>query len=36
LTNFVVMDVIKMKTEKEGTLFSLNKMFDETTLKKFR
>jgi len=36
LTNFVVMDVINMKTEKEGTLFSLNKMFDETTLKKFR
>jgi len=36
LTNFVGMDVIQMKTEKEGTLFSLNKMFDETTLHKFR
>jgi predicted HTH transcriptional regulator len=35
LTNFVLMDVIKMRTEKEGTFFSLNKMFDENVLKKF-
>lgn len=36
LTNFVIMDVIKMKTYKEGTLFELNAMFDEKTLKKFK
>lgn len=36
LTNFVIMDVVEMKTDKEGTIFSLNKMFDETLLKKFR
>ena len=35
LTNFVIMDIIKMKTEKEGTLFTLNKMFDENVLEKF-
>ena len=36
LTNFVIMDVIKMKTQKDGTLFELNTMFDEKTLKKFK
>lgn len=35
ITNFIIMDVINMKTEKEGTLFSLNKMFDESVLEKF-
>lgn len=35
LTNFVIMEVIKMKTEKEGTFFTLNKMFDENVLEKF-
>ena len=35
LTNFVIMDVINMKTEKSGTLFSLNKMFDENVIKGF-
>ncbi len=32
LTNFVIMHIVEMKTEKEGTLFSLNKMFDESIL----
>jgi predicted HTH transcriptional regulator len=36
LTNFVVMDIIRMKTEKEGTLFSLNKMHDENLLEKLK
>lgn len=36
LTNFIVLDVVEMKTDREGTVFSLNKMFDETLLKKFR
>jgi predicted HTH transcriptional regulator len=36
LTNFILMDVIKMTSEKEATFFSLNKMPDETALKKFR
>jgi predicted HTH transcriptional regulator len=36
LTNFIVMDVIKMITEKDGTFFKLNELFDKTTLKKFR
>lgn len=35
LTNFVIMDIVKMKTGKEGTFFNLNKMFDENILKKF-
>jgi hypothetical protein len=30
------MDVIKMKTQKDGTFFELNTMFDEKTLKKFK
>ena len=36
LTNFIIMDVIKMTTKKDGTLFSINKMLDETTLIKFK
>jgi len=36
LTNFILMDVIKMTIEKDATVFSLNKMFDETALKKFK
>ena len=36
LTNFILMDVIEMTTEKDVTVFSLNKMFDETALKKFK
>lgn len=36
LTNFVIMNVINMKTKKEGTLFELNQMFDATELKKFK
>lgn len=36
LTNFVIMDIVKMKTGKEGTFFYLNKMFDENILKKFK
>lgn len=36
LTNFVIMNVINMKTEKEGTFFELNQMFDATELKKFK
>lgn len=35
LTNCVIMDIVKMETEKDGTLFSLNKMFDERVLKEF-
>lgn len=35
LTNFVLMDIVKMETVKEGTSFYLNKMFDENVLKKF-
>ncbi len=29
LTNSVIMDIVKMKTEKEGTFFTLNTKFDE-------
>lgn len=35
LTNFVIMDVTKMRTEKDGTFFSLNKNFDENVLERF-
>lgn len=35
LTNFIVLDVVEMKTDREGTVFSLNKIFDESALKKF-
>ena len=34
LTNFVIMDVVKMKTYKEGTHFELNTMFDEKNFEK--
>lgn len=36
LTNFIIMDVVIMKTKKEGTLFSLNKKFDKNVLEKFK
>lgn len=36
LTDFVLMDVVLMHTNKEGTKFSLNYSFDETELQKFR
>ena len=29
LTNAVIMEIVNMKTEKEGTFFTLNKYFDE-------
>jgi predicted HTH transcriptional regulator len=32
LTNCVIMDIVKMETEKDGTLFYLNKIFDENRL----
>ena len=35
LTNFIVLDVVEMITDREGTVFSLNKVFDESALKKF-
>ena len=35
LSNFVVMEVIKMNTSREGTLFILNKEFDKAEFKKF-
>ena len=35
LTNFVLMDVIKLKTDKTGTQFLLNRSYDEKMLKKF-
>ena len=35
LSNFVIMDVIRMKTTKEGTFFFLNNDFDKNELKKF-
>ncbi len=35
LSNFIIMDVIKMKTSKEGTFFFLNDDFDKNELKKF-
>lgn len=36
LTNFIVMNVVEMKTSVEGTTFSLNKNIDETELNKFK
>jgi predicted HTH transcriptional regulator len=36
LTNFVILNVINMITEKEGTFFELNQMLDVTELKKFK
>lgn len=35
LTNFVLMNIVKMNTLPEGTHFSLNKDFDETVLNQF-
>jgi len=35
LSNFVIMDVIRMQTSKEGTFFFLNNEFDKNELKKF-
>lgn len=35
LTNCVVMDIVRIETNNEGTLFSLNKMFDENVLKEY-
>jgi predicted HTH transcriptional regulator len=32
LTNCVVMGIVRIETNKDGTLFSLNKMFDENVL----
>lgn len=36
LSNFVIMKIIIMNTNNEGTTFSLNKDFDKTELEKFR
>ena len=36
LTDFVLMEVVLMHTTKEGTRFSLNRLFDETEMQKFR
>lgn len=35
LTNFVVLKVIEMKTDKEGTIFTLNKNLSKPVLEKF-
>ena len=35
LSNFVIMDVIRMQTSKDGTFFFLNNEFDKNELKKF-
>lgn len=35
LSNFVIMDVIRMNTSKEGTIFFLNDSFDKDELSKF-
>jgi predicted HTH transcriptional regulator len=36
LSNFVIMDVIKMQTSREGTVFVLNSDFDKAEIEKFR
>jgi len=36
LTNFIIMDVIKIKTTKDGTLFELDKMFDVNVLQNLK
>jgi predicted HTH transcriptional regulator len=36
LTNFVIMEIVNMKTKKDGTLFSLNNTFDKNVLEKFK
>lgn len=35
LTNFVIMGLVKMENKKDGTLFSLNKIFDQSLLKAY-
>lgn len=35
LSNFIIMDIIKMHTTDEGTTFELNKEFDQVELQKF-
>ena len=35
LSNFIIMNVIRMHTSKEGTIFMLNTEFDSEVLKKF-
>lgn len=34
LTNSVIMEIVNMKTEKEGTFFTLNKSFNDNNLQK--
>jgi len=36
LRNFVILEIIKLNTTREGTLFYLNKDFDKDELKKFK
>lgn len=36
LSNFVIMEIVKMTTTNEGTLFSLNRDFDNSELQKFK
>lgn len=36
LSNFVIMEVIKMQTSREGTVFVLNTEFDKTEFEKFK
>jgi len=36
LSNFVVIDVLKIETTNEGTIFALNHDFDKSELEKFR
>ncbi len=36
LSNFVIMNVVKMQTSRDGTVFELNKEFDKTEIEKFR
>ena len=36
LTNCVIMNIVKMENDNDGTLFSLNKTFDESVLKEFK
>lgn len=35
LSNFVIMDIIRMRTSQDGTSFSLNTKFDKNELQKF-
>lgn len=36
LSNFIIMDVIKIQTSREGTVFALNNEFDKEEFKKFK